>query len=230
MRRNSYYRLFGLELRRTWADPLTWGALFGFIVILVVGAWLYWRSLPPRLQNGRLFGEAYLLAMIIAWHAGFARDRMSKFDVYLASNFVDVRSLYFAKVSAAVVTVCGFCLIAFLIAVGTSLGDFGYAAHYATLFLLASMLAVPALVLIELALNTRYPVPILLLLFFGFLGIYSRIGDVQALIRLLGMSGTIELFPALVRTLVALALAAACYPLFHLRLGGRHLAAILDPP
>ena len=230
MRTRAYRHMLALELGRTLRDPLTIAGMFAFVLILLLGAYLHWRALPPRPQNGRLFGEAYLLAVMIAWHAGIARDRGSRFDVYLAANFVDARALYFAKVTAALVFVLVLSAFAFVVAAGTSAGDIGYAGHYAGLFLLASVVSLPALVLVELALNTRYPVPVLLLLFFALLAVYSRVADVRALLRSLGMDGTLEALPALVRCAAALALTAAIYPLFRLRLGARRLATIGHAP
>ena len=230
MRRNAYFRLFSMELRRMLRDPMTAAGLFAFAVFLALGAWLYWRALPPRPQNGRLFGEAFLLGGIIAWHTGIARDRGDRFDSYLAANFFPPVALYLAKVAAAIAFLLAYASAAFLLAVATSAGDVGYAAHYAGLYALAFALALPGIVLIELALTTRYPVPILLLLFFAVLGIYSRIGDVQALIRLLGMDGTIAAGPATARTAIALVLLGACYPLFRFRLGMRRLATGVGSP
>ena len=228
MRGSTYYRLFCFELRRALHDGLTWAGLSGFAVILGVGAWLHWTALPPRPANSRLFGEAYLLATMIAWHAGLARDRASKFDWYLAANFVHPASLFFAKVSAALTFVVAFSTIAFALASVTSAGDFRYAAHYASVFLLAAILALPAIVLIELALNMRHPVPILVILFFTGLALYSKFGDVRAFIAKLGLDGNVELLPAMVRSAVALAATAALYPLFRRQMGGRRLAAVLD--
>ena len=224
MRRSAYGRIYGMELRRTLRDPLTWAGLFAFVIILLVGAWLYWRTLPPRPQNSRLFGEAFMLATIIAWHTGIARDRATRFDVYLAANLVEPSALYAAKVTAALTFLLMFGTLSFVVALAASAGDFGYAAHYTGLLLLASMLALPALVVIELALTTRYPMPILLLLLLAGLGVYSRMGDVQALMRWLGMSGEIRVVPATLRTATALLLTALCYPLYRLRLGRRRLA------
>jgi hypothetical protein len=85
-------------------------------------------------------------------------------------------------------------------------------------------------VVIELAFNTRYPVPILLLLFLAFLAAYSRMGDVQALSRALGLDGNIAVVPATLRSAIALGACAALYPLFRVRLGGPRLAAMLDSP
>jgi len=230
MSRNAYVAVAAFELRRRLRDPLTLGGMIGFAVILGIGAWFYWSSLPPRPRNARLFGEAYLLATMIAWHAGLAADRMSKFDVYLTANFVSARTLYFAKISVALVCVAAFSLLAFVLAVAASAGDFAYAAHYTGLFLLAAIFALPAIVLIELVLNTRHPIPILVVLFFTALALVSKFGDVQQLISRLGMGGTIGPVGATVRSAAALVVAVAMDPLFRLRLGGRQLAALVDPP
>jgi hypothetical protein len=228
VRRSEFGRMLRFEVTRTLRDPLCVAALCAFAIILALGAWLYWRALPPRPQNSRFFGEAYLAALVIGWHAGFARDRQCRFDVYLAANFVSSRTLYFAKVTAALLWLAALSLITFLLATATSAGDTGYAAHYTILFVLASILLVPGLVLVELLLNTRYPVPILLLFLLAVLGIYSRAADVQRLIGALGMDGRIEAVPAVLRSLVALAITVALYPCYQLRLGSGRLAALID--
>lgn len=213
------------ELIRMLRDRHTWIALSVFAVTLIYGAWSYWQSLPPRAQNSRMFGEAFLLAMVIGWHSGIARDRIFKFDAYLVANFVEPRTAFLAKVATALAFVAMLGFAAFLLATAASLGDLGYAAHYTVLFVLAAIVALPGIILLELALNARYPVPVLVIIFFVVLGIYSRGGDVQPLIRALGMHGHIEVVPAIVRTAAALLLTVACYPIYRLRLGKRRLAS-----
>lgn len=221
---DSVTRVFTFELRRALRDQLTWLAIAAFALLLAAGAWLHWQMLPPRPDGGRLFGEAYLLGLAILYHTGIARDRTHHFDRYLAANFVSPDVLYVGKVAATVLFVFGFAIVTFGLALITSLGDMAYAAHYSLLFLLASVLILPMLVLTELMVTTRFPVPLILIAFFAFLAVYGRTSDLQPLLDSLGFGGQIELWPALLRTTLAIAATLACYPLYRSKLGGPHLA------
>ncbi len=230
MRRDVLRTAVRFELRRVLRDPYSWAGIAAFTAVLLIGSWLHWQSLPPRPQSSRLFGEAFILALVIGWHAGLARDRGSRFDAYLVANFVGADTLFVAKVCSALVYVSLLSGAGFLLALGASAGDLRYATLYTALFLLAALLMLPALIIIELLLNTRFPVPIVIMLFFAALAIYGRTSDVRALTRVLGMDGNLELWPAVFRSLAALAATAACYPLYRRRLGYRSLAGVRNPP
>lgn len=223
-------RLLRLGASRLVHDRLTWVAMFAFAVILTAGSWLYWQSLPPRPAGSRLFGEAYLLAIVLGAHVGIARDRATDFDTFLVANFADPAELFIAKVAVALLFLLGLAAGAFLLATALSAGSLSFAAHYTVLFLLASVLMLPAIILVELALSTRYPVAILIILFFAFLAVYARGNDVQRLLGVLGMNGQIDPTAALMRTSIALIATAACYPLYRLKVGKRSLAGSDPPP
>jgi hypothetical protein len=218
------------ELRRRLRDGMTYAALFAFLLVLGVGAWLHWQTLPPRAAGGRLFGEAYLLALVMGCHAGIAHDRVQHFDRYLVANFVSPAALYFGKVATTILCLVLFTLLSFALALLTSAANAGYAAHYPLVFFLAALLMLPFLMLTELLITTRYPVPLIVIGFFAFLTIYARVNDPRPLLKLLGMDGSMEALPAIVRSGLALLATVALYPLFRLRLGSRHLARSVAPP
>lgn len=223
-------RLLRLGLSRLLHDRMTWVGVFAFAVIFAIGSWLYWQSLPPRAQGSRLFGEAYLFAVVLAFHVDIARNRAADFDTFLVANFTRPIELYFAKIVVALAFLLGLATVAFLLAAILSGGSLSFAAHYTTLFLLASVVMLPAVVVVELILTTRYPVAILIIAFFAFLAVYSRGNDVRHLLAVLGMNGEMAAGPAFLRTLIALAATAACYPLYRMKLGKRSLAGSAPPP
>jgi hypothetical protein len=222
--------LAAFEMRRLLHDRLAWIGAAVFAAVLGLGAWQYWNALPPRPENSRLFSEAYILALVIAAHAGLARDRMARFDAYLCANFADPLEVYGSKVISTLVYLAGFAVFAFACALATSAGDVSYAAHYAGLFFLGAVLILPAVILAELALNTRHAIAVLVILFFATLVVYGRNHDVRALMQTLGLDGSFHPVGAAVRTVAALAAVAACYPLFRLRLGRHSLAVVSDSP
>ncbi|HEY0672270.1 MAG TPA: hypothetical protein VGD27_08395 [Longimicrobiales bacterium] len=207
------------ELQRTLRDPYTWIGVAAFVVLASAGACVYWQSLPPRPPGARVFGEAYLLGLVIAFHTGIARDRQYNFDQYLAANFEAPAYLYFGHIVSALMFLLSFGAGAFLFALALSLGDLSYAAEYPLQMLFASLLMLPFIVALELMLNSRLPVPVLLIIFFVFLVLYARIYDVNRLSRVLGLEGTLGIAGVLLRVGVALLLTAALYPLFVKRLG-----------
>jgi hypothetical protein len=218
------------ELRRRLRDGMTYAALFAFMVVLGIGAWLYWQSLPPRASGGRLFGEAYLLALVIGCHAGIAHDRTQHFDRYLTANFLAPAALYFGKVATTILYLVLFAVLSLVLALLTSAGSAGYAARYSLVFFLATLLMLPLLVLTELLITTRYPGPLIVVGFFAFLTIYGSVNDPRPLLSVLGMEGSVEAVPAIVRSGLALLATSALYPLFRLRLGRQHLARSVTPP
>ena len=226
----SVVALARFELSRSLRDPVLVVAVIIFTMLLAVGAWLYWRSLPPRPSGSRLFGEAYFAALIVAWHTGIARDRATHFDRYLGANFVTAASMYFGKVVAAIAWLVLFTCVSFILALLAAAGSLSYAGHYSTLFLLHALFFLPGMVLIELAVSTRNPLPLVCIALFAFVTVYGRLADVQALLRLLVLDGSLDPWRLGARTLIALFLTCACYPLFRLRLGATHLAHRVAPP
>jgi hypothetical protein len=200
-------------------DPYTWIGVLAMAGLLGTGAYFYWQSLPPRPSGGRLFGEAYIVGLVIGFHSGCARDRQYNFDRYIVANFVTPASLYFGRLLCALAFLLAYGISAFLCALAYSRGDVGYAAHYTQLLFLASLVMLPMVVAIELVLNTRMPVAILVILFFVFLMVYGRSHDPQNLMRVLGFTEKVTFGGVALRTLIALAVSALLFPLFWWRLG-----------
>ncbi len=213
------------ELRRMLRDPYTWCGLLAFMLVAGAGAYFYWQSLPPRPTGSRLFNDGYMLALVFAFHCGLARDRQCRFDRYMVANFASAPGFYFGHLLATVAFLG--LLYAFALAYGTvlALGDVGFALEHASRFFYYSLLMLPFVVVLELLLSTRLPVPVLLITFVLAGLLYSRIGELNKLFHLLGMDSEVPLIGALVRAALALLVAAAMYPLFRKRLGRVSLAS-----
>jgi hypothetical protein len=224
MRPSSVLRVARLELRRAARDAYTWIGVAAFLLIAGAGAYFYWRSVPPRPAGARLFNEAYLLALVAAYQCGFARDRMCGFDRYQVANFEQPAAFYAGHLLSAMVFLLSFALLSFGYALVLALGDAGFAAEHALRMFYISVIMLPFVVLLELALSSRMPVPILLIAFFLVVLVYSRMGDVNEFSATLGLAETSAL-GAVVRALLALLLSAAWYPLFLKRLGRVSLAS-----
>ena len=207
------------ETQRYLRDRITWLALAALAVLFVIGAVDYWSSLPPRPDGSRLFSEAYFLALCLAFHAWVAQDRATRFDAFLASNFVRPEVLYFGKVISALVFLMGLAMTSFALALLTSLGNFEYAARYSVMFLAGSILMLPAVILAELGLPTRYPVSLILIFLFAVMAVLQKSGDLPGFIRTLGLDGHLDPGGVALRTAAAVLLTAALYPLYRLRLG-----------
>ena len=221
----STLQIARFELRRMLRDPYTWCGLVAFMLVAGAGAYFYWQSLPPRPTGSRLFNDGYMLALVFALHCGLARDRQYRFDRYLVANFASTPGFYFGHLLATVAFLV--LLYAFGLAYGTvlALGDAGFALEYASRFFYYSLLMLPFVVLLELLLSTRLPVPVLLIVFVLAGLLYSRIGELNKLFGLLGMDDGVPVAGAIARAAAALLLAAALYPLFRKRLGRVSLAS-----
>lgn len=207
------------ETQRYLRDRITWLAGVALVVLLVVGAVDYWNSLPPRPDGSRLFSEAYFLGLCLAFHAWVAQDRTTRFDAFLASNFVRPQVLYFGKVISALLFLLGLAVTSFALALLTSLGNFEYAARYSVMFLAGSILLLPVVILAELGLPTRYPVSLILIFLFAVMAVLQKTGDLPGFIRTLGLDGHLSPGEIALRTAAAVLFTAAFYPLYRLRLG-----------
>lgn len=217
-------RVAAFECRRFLRDRYSRVALAAFVLVAAAGAYFYWRSLPPRPPGSRLFGDAYILALVIAYHAGLARDRMYQFDRYLMANFSDERDFYFGHLLATLGALVLFALTAFAVGVALALGDVGFAAYYAQKMLYVSLLMLPLLIALELLLNSRTPVPLVLVMFFVLALLWGRANDTRQFYVLLGIELDLRHGGAWLRVAIALALSAGLYPLFRLRSGRVSLA------
>jgi hypothetical protein len=212
-------RIVFFQTSRYLRDHMTWAALVAFLILLVFGAVDYWNSLPPRSPGSRLFGEGYVFALSLAFHASLAQDRAVRFDSFLVSNFLRPEVLYFGNLLSAVLLLVGFAVIAFLVALLTALGDVAYAMHYTALFFAASLVLLPAVVLVELVMPARYPVPLIVALFFVVLAVLQRSGDMPRVLHWLGFDGQLNALAIAVRSTIAIGLTAAWYPWYRHRLG-----------
>jgi hypothetical protein len=220
----------GLEWRRVVRDRSSHVALGLFVLVAGIGAWLYWNALPPRPPGSRLFGEAYVLALVVGGHVGLARDRAVRFDAFLISNFVTPAHYYVTRVVIAVMTLTAFAAIAFAIALVLSFGDLAYAAEYAATLYFASLMALPAIVILELFLNSRHTVAILLIGLVVTMTLYGRANDPRPVLRALGLSGELDVWASLFRSGIALTISIAFYPLFRWRIGRYSLAGVGADP
>lgn len=211
------------SLRQYLHDRLTWLGLTVFVVVAGYGAADHWRSLPPRPPGGRLIVEAYLSGLSLALHIGLARDRMTRFDAFMASNFTNARNLYFTSLASGMIllTVAG--MITFLVAITLSLGDIQYSVKYASLMWMLSMMLLPLVVLAELAFNSRYSLPVILFMLIVASALYYPVGDVRSATRLLGLHGELTATGVAVRVCVGVVFAATLFPVYQLRLGRTRL-------
>jgi hypothetical protein len=81
-----------------------------------------------------------------------------------------------------------------------------------------SIVLLPVVVLAELALNTRYPVPLIFAFFFVLAAVLHRSGDLPHVMQLLGFDGQLNTVAVTARSIAALAITASLYPLYRWRL------------
>jgi hypothetical protein len=176
------------ELRRIVRSRSTWIGALLFLALLALGHTLYWRAFPPRPDHDRLFGYAYLLAMLASLHLGLATDRQSHFDHFLVGNLIRPAPFLLGKLTATVVYLLAFALFALALSFALSAGEWRYALWYSLNLTLLAWFFVPALLLTELAVDTRFPVPVVLIAFFVLTIATDRLIGVEALARLLGFT------------------------------------------
>lgn len=215
--------LIRFTLRRYVHDRLTWLGLLVFVLVAALGAAQYWRSLPPRPEGGRLLIEAYLAGLSLAFHLGIARDRITRFDSFLISNFVSVRDLYLANVASGLLVLATAVIIGFVLALTLSLGDVQYAVKYASLLLMWSILLVPLIALTELAFNSRYSLPLLLFMLFVTTVVYHSVADVRPISRFLGLGTDVTAAAIAIRCVAGVLLAAVIFPVYQLRMARTRL-------
>lgn len=214
--------LLRLELVRFAKDRNVWVGLTLFIAFLLLDAWQYAHALPPRRHDLTILAYAFMLLAAIAFHTGIARDRASSFDAFLAWNLLHPRSLYAGRLAAYILEILGLGLVCMLLAVSVALGNVEFGIWLPAVFTGVFLMALPLIVLAELALNTRYPAAIVALLFSVSMTLVFRLGNPKAVMGALGLDLRPLDFGGLgalwARGLVAIAISAALYPLFLLRL------------
>lgn len=210
------------ELRTIVRSPSTWIGALLFLALLALGHTLYWSALPPRPDHDRFFGYAYLLAMLASLHLGLATDRQSHFDRVLVGNLTHPAPFLVGKLAARVVYLLAFAVYALVISFALSAGEWSYALWYSLNLTLLAWFFLPALLLTELAVDTRYPVPVVLFAFFVLAVAADRLFGVEALTRFLGFTQRRldfgSLWPLAGRALLVPILLALLYPLCRWRL------------
>ncbi|HEX7049691.1 MAG TPA: hypothetical protein VF188_05715 [Longimicrobiales bacterium] len=212
------------ELRRLLRSRSTLIAIACFLMVLAAGHWSYWASMPPRAADDRLFGYAYIGAMILSLRLGLAADRDLGLDAFLVRNFVAPVEYLAGKVLAVAVQLVGFGVLAFVAALALSAGEWEYATWYVLLFTLVAWLFLPGVLLAELVVRTRYPVAAVVVGFVIALAIGEAFSDVLVWVSALGLDverfayATLE--PLVWRCAGATLLLVLLYPLSLLRLPG----------
>jgi hypothetical protein len=212
-------RIVSFETNRYLRDRMTWVALAAFCAVILIGAIDYWNSLPPRPDGSRLFTEACLVLLSLAFHASIAQDRLPHFDRFLVANFVGADVLYFAKVISGALFLIALATIAFIVALIASLGDLAYAAEHSIIFLASSLVLLPIVVMFELVLATRYTVPLILAIFISVMAVLNSTGNLPGFLHWAGLDDELTAIRGIIRTVVALAVTASLYPLYRRRLG-----------
>ena len=211
------HRAIVFEAGRRWHDRVTWIALAAFTIVLGFGAYDYWTSLPPRPEGDRLFSDAYLLGLALAFHFGIAHDRSSCFDSFMSSNLAPPLTLYLAKLATGLLMLIAFTAVAFLLALAMAVGDVAYAAQRSFHLFGIAMVLVPLIVALELIVTFRYPTVLVLLIAFTTLAVYSRFGDTRTVLSWTGLDAQVGAAEFALRLFVTLAVLAALYPAYRLR-------------
>ncbi|HEX7119540.1 MAG TPA: hypothetical protein VF212_12170 [Longimicrobiales bacterium] len=213
------------ELRRLARSPGAWLGVLAFVALLGVGHWSYWTALPPRPADDRLFGWGYILAMCGILRFGFAEDRELVLDEFLVANLVTPARYALGKLVAVAAVLAVFGAGAFLWACLLGAGDAAYAMWYTALFTLVALLFLPAVALVELAIDTRYPAAFVFVAFVAVLVIGHAVAGPAVVVAALGLDVErliyASLLPLAGRVLVSAWLLLLLYPLCRLRLVGR---------
>src|SRR5690606_7631714 len=179
--------LAAVELRRMMRAPGTLVGVVGFLILLAVGHWSYWTTLPPRPEDDRLFVWAYIVAMCGMLRFGLAEDRELAIDEYLVPNLISPLRYALSKLLATTAMLGVFGAGAFACAAAASAADLQYAAWYTVLMTLVVWMLLPALLLVEICIDTRYPALFVLLAFVATLIVGRLMLGPVAIVRLLGL-------------------------------------------
>lgn len=215
--------LMAFEFKRWLHDRTVIFAAALSLSLIILGAWQYHQALPPRPQDDRLFGYAYLLFAVLALHTGIARDRPDRFDAFLAGNLMPLRDVFVARILVLLLIIVAIGVSAMAIGLITSRGDVAFAIWYPLLFTSVFLVFLPVIVLAEVVFNTRYPVAIVMLLFMTSMTALRHLGKAQPFLKVLGLDverfDYADLTGLLARSVVALVATFACLPLYSWRVG-----------
>lgn len=215
--------LMRFEFKRWLRDRTVIFAAALSLSLVILGAWQYQQALPPRPQDDRLFGYAYLLFAVLALHTGIARDRPDRFDALLAGNFLHLRDVFVARILVLLLIIVAIGVSAVVLGLVTSRGDVAFAIWYPLLFTSVFLVFLPIIVLAEIVFNTRYPVAIVMLLFMTSMTALRHLGKAQPVLKVLGLDvdrfDYADLTGLLARSVVALVVTFAWLPLYSWRVG-----------
>lgn len=212
------------ELRQLVRARSTALGVASFFLLLALGHWAYWSARPPRPMDDRLFGYAYIAAMAFSLRLGLAADRERALDEYLVTNFVAPACYIGGKLLAAAAYLAAFGACAFAAALLLSAGEWTYALWYTLLFSLVAWVFLPAILLIELATDTRAPAAAAFVGFVVALVAVRQLYGAPVLVDALGLR--VERFafdtlaPLAARALAVPGILALLYPLCRWRLLG----------
>lgn len=211
------------ELRRRFRSRATLVGAVGFVLVLAAGHYLYWTAPPPRPEDSRLFGDAFVLFLAAAAHLGIADDRMRGTDTFLVGNFVAPWRYLAGKIVGAFAFLVLASAGAAAVAAALSLGDLAYATWYPAEFALTAWMCLPLLLLVELFLETRNGSAVVLVIYFTILFTLTHFYGALRVTGWFGIRTTPldfgTLGPLAVRALGATALLFLLYPLCRRRIG-----------
>lgn len=219
------YAIARLELTRVVRSSSTLIALIGFTTLLAVGQWLHWQALPPRPDDDRLFGYAFLIAAMIGLRFGFSSDRRLGIERLLVGNLIRPIAFFAGRLAAVIVVLLTFTVFTTITAGLLSAGDWRYATWYSLILALTTWLFIPVMLLAELVMDTRYPGPAVFIVFVVAVAITSITVGVQPLIDFLALDvlrlDYATLAPLAWRALLVSGVMVLIYPIWYWRLRGR---------
>jgi hypothetical protein len=214
-----------LELSRIARSPTTLIAIIVFTGLAAAGQWLHWRTLPPRADDDRLLGYAFILAAMIGLRLGLSNDRKRGIEQLIVDNLIGPVSFFLGRLLSLIVTLSIFTAYAIIAASILSAGDWNFALWHTLLLALAVWIFTPLLLLVELVVDTRLPGPAVFVVFVVTTIIAGITVGVQPLIDLLGFRAVrldyATLAPLAWRALIASGITALLYPVWYWRLRGR---------
>lgn len=217
------HAVINLELMRTARAPATTVALCGFISVLILGQILHLKALPPRPDDDRFFGYAFLIAAMIGLRLGLSTDRKRGSDQLLLGNLIRPAALYLGKIITLACNLLIFAGAAALCATISTAGDWNFALWYTVVMTLTIWCYMPLLLLTELSMDTHYPGPAAFALFVLLVVIGAAIIGADQIVQLLGFQTQrftySSLIPLARRTLLATCTLALGYPLWRWRTG-----------
>lgn len=216
--------VIAFELRRRLREPATVIGLLVLFGILLVGHVEYWQALPPRPEEDRMFGYAFVGAMLAVLRFGLAEDRQLAFDEFLAGNLISPRRYLAAKLLTGIIVLLGVAATAFVLALALSGFEFTYAAWYTLLLTLAIWAFLPAVLVAEAVADTRFVAIVVFIIFFISIMVTESFYGAQNLIIWLGYDVERYAFKSLgglaLRALLATGLLLALAPLMQRRIRG----------